>query len=84
MTYIVVEAVILTATPLHRDTPCSTPNEAFITETSLRANMLTGGIDAAGTGVATVSATQLIMAVGRTVKSLKNEERNGNYQMVMN
>lgn len=76
MTYIVVEAIILAATAFHGDTHCPTPDKAFITETSLRANLLTGGINAAGTGVATVSATQLIMAVGWTVKSFIIEERN--------
>ena len=74
MTYIIVEAVILAATVLHRDTPRPTPDEPLITETSLRAHLLTGGINAAGTGVATVGTTQLIMAVGWTAKSFLSEE----------
>ena len=67
MTYIIVVSIVLAATPFNRDTACPTPDKAFVTETSLRAHMLTGGINAAGTGVATVSTTQLIMAVGWTV-----------------
>ena len=77
MTYIIVESIILAATVFHRDTSRPTPEETFITETSLRANLLTGGINAVGTGVTTVCTTQLIMAVGRTVKSFMSEERNG-------
>lgn len=69
MTYIIVEAVIQAATAFHRDTCCPTPEEPLITETSLRANMLTGGINAAGASVATVSTTQFVMAVGWTVQS---------------
>lgn len=69
MTYNIVEAIILAATAFYRNTRGPTPEEAFITETSLRANMVTGGIDAAGTHVATVCTTQLIMAVGWTVKA---------------
>ena len=38
--------------------------------------MLTGGISAAGTGVATVRPTQLIMTVFWTINSLKNVETN--------
>lgn len=64
----------MAATAFHRDTHCPTSDEAFITKASLRANLLTGGISAAGTSVATVSATQLIMAVGWTVKALNREE----------
>lgn len=69
-THIVVEAIILAATAFYRDTCCPTPEEAFITEASLSTDLLTG-IDAAGTGVATVGTAQLIMAVGWTVESLK-------------
>ncbi len=79
MTCIVEEAVRLAATPFHRDTSCPSPEEAIVTETSLRENLFTGGIIAAGTGVATVSATQLIMAVSWTVKFFKSEERNAGY-----
>ena len=71
MTYIIIGAIIQAATAFHRDTSCPTPDEAFIAETSLRANLLTGGINAAGTGLTTVCTTQLIMAVGWTVKFLK-------------
>lgn len=73
-THIVVEAIILAATAFYRDTCCPTPEEAFITEASLSTDLLAGGIDAAGTGVATVGTTQLIMAVGWTVKSLKQDK----------
>lgn len=76
MTYIIVEAIILAATAFYGDATCPTPGKAFITETSLRANLLTGGISAAGTGVATVCTTQLIMAVGWTVKPFISKERN--------
>ncbi len=82
MAYIVVEAIILAATAFHRDTRCPTPVEALITEASLRANLFTGGINATGTGVATVGATQLIMAVSWTVKSLIIEETNDRCQVV--
>lgn len=84
MTYIIVEAIILAATAFHRNTPRPTPLKTLITETSLRAKLLTGSINAAGTGVATVGTTQLIMAVGWTVQSLIGERRNGSYQMVVN
>lgn len=70
LTYIVVEACILTATAFHRDTSRPAPEKTFVTETSLRATLLTGSINAAGTGVAAVGTTQLIMAVGGfTVRS---------------
>ena len=69
VTYFIVEAIILAATAFHRDTPCPTPDKALITEASLRASLLAGGINAAGTSVSTVSTTQLIMAVGCTVES---------------
>ncbi|MEQ2202124.1 hypothetical protein XENOCAPTIV_024820, partial [Xenoophorus captivus] len=57
------------------NTACSTPGKTIITETSLRANMVTGGINAAGTGVATVGSTQLIMAVGWAVNSFISQEK---------
>lgn len=75
MSYIIVESVILAATAFHWDTPGPTLDEAFITETSLRAELLTGFINATGTGVATVSTAQLIMAVGWTVQCLISEKR---------
>ena len=74
MTYIVVEAIVLTATSFHRYASCPTPDKTFITETALGANLLTGGINVAGTGVATVGTTQLIMGVGGTVESFVREK----------
>ena len=69
VTYFIVEAIILAATTFHRDTMCPTSDKALITETSLRANLLAGGISTAGTSVSAVSTTQLIMAVSWTVQT---------------
>ncbi len=51
------------ATLLHWDTESSTPHQSIITETSLWACVFTTSINVAGTGMTTVCATQLIMAV---------------------
>lgn len=79
MTYIIVKAIMLAPTALHRDTSCPTLSEAFIAEAALRANQLTGGINGAGTSVATVCTTQLIMAVGWTVETLMIEKKRNKY-----
>ncbi len=51
------------ATLLHWDTESSTPHQSIITETSLWACVFTTSINVAGTGMTTVCATQLIVAV---------------------
>ena len=84
MTYIVVGAIIQTATAFCRDTCCPTPEETFFTETSLSARLLTDGINAAGAGVSTVGTTQLILTVGRTVNCFISEERNDGCEVVKN
>lgn len=75
ITYIIVEAIMLATTAFHWDTRRPTLSEAFIAETALRANLPTGGIKGAGTSVATVCTTQLIMAVGWTVETLMIEKK---------
>lgn len=69
ITYVIVEAIMLAPTAFHSDTSCPTLSEAFIAETALSASLIARGIISAGTSVATVCTTQLIMAVGWTVKA---------------
>ena len=64
-THLEVESVIRATTLLYRHTVVSTPYKAFITETTLSACSLTYDIYAAGTGMTTVRATQLIVTVRR-------------------
>ena len=61
--YLKVEAVIKTATLFHRDTAPPAPHKSIITETALSTGPVTAGINAAGTGVPTLCATQVVVAI---------------------